>query len=209
MAKYNDAVCRLCRREGMKLYLKGEKCYSPKCILEKRPYPPGKGSDRGGRRAKASDYGIRLREKQKARRIYGVMEKQFRRYFDMASREKGLTGENLLRLLERRLDNVVYRLGFASSRREARQLVSHGHFLINGRSTNVPSYLVKVGDEIKVKEKSKDIEPIQRGLSYERNVPSWLELDGDALTGKVLDFPKREDIDIDINEQMIVEFYSR
>ncbi len=209
MAKYNDAVCRLCRREGMKLYLKGEKCYSPKCILEKRPYPPGKGSDRGGRRVKASDYGIRLREKQKARRIYGVMEKQFRRYFDMASREKGLTGENLLRLLERRLDNVVYRLGFASSRREARQLVSHGHFLINGRSTNVPSYLVKVGDEIKVKEKSKDIEPIQRGLSYERNVPSWLELDGDALTGKVLDFPKREDIDIDINEQMIVEFYSR
>ncbi len=209
MAKYNDAVCRLCRREGVKLYLKGEKCYSPKCVLEKRPYPPGKGSDRGGRRAKASDYGIRLREKQKARRIYGVMEKQFRRYFDMASREKGLTGENLLRLLERRLDNVVYRLGFASSRREARQLVSHGHFLINGRSTNVPSYLVKIGDEIKVKEKSKDIEPIQRGLSYERNVPSWLELDNDALTGKVLDFPKREDIDIDINEQMIVEFYSR
>ncbi len=209
MAKYNDAVCRLCRREGMKLYLKGEKCYSPKCILEKRPYPPGKGSDRGGRRAKASDYGIRLREKQKARRIYGVMEKQFRRYFDMASREKGLTGENLLRLLERRLDNVVYRLGFASSRREARQLVSHGHFLINGRSTNVPSYLVRVGDEIKVKEKSKDIEPIQRGLSYERSVPSWLELDRDAFSGKVLDLPKREDIDIDINEQMIVEFYSR
>ncbi len=209
MAKYNDAVCRLCRREGMKLYLKGEKCYSPKCILEKRPYPPGKSSDRGGRRAKASDYGIRLREKQKARRIYGVMERQFRRYFDMASREKGLTGENLLRLLERRLDNVVYRLGFASSRREARQLVSHGHFLVNGRSTNIPSYLVRVGDEIKVKEKSKEIEPIQRGLSYERSVPSWLELDREALSGKVVDLPKRDDIDIDINEQMIVEFYSR
>ncbi len=209
MAKYNDAVCRLCRREGMKLYLKGEKCYSPKCILEKRPYPPGKSSDRGARRAKASDYGIRLREKQKARRIYGVMERQFRRYFDMASREKGLTGENLLRLLERRLDNVVYRLGFASSRREARQLVSHGHFLVNGRSTNIPSYLVRVGDEIKVKDRSKDIEPIQRGLSYERTVPSWLDLDKEALSGKVVDLPKREDIDIEINEQMIVEFYSR
>ena len=208
MAKYNDAVCRLCRREGVKLYLKGEKCYSPKCILEKRPYPPGKSSDRG-RRAKVSDYGIRLREKQKARRIYGVMEKQFKRYFDMASREKGLTGENLIRLLERRLDNVVYRLGFASSRREARQLVSHGHFLINGRSTNIPSYLVKVGDTIKVKDKSKDIEPIQRGLSYEKATPLWLELDMESLTGKVVDLPKREDVDIDIKEQLIVEFYSR
>ncbi len=208
MAKYNDAVCRLCRREGVKLYLKGEKCYSPKCIMEKRPYPPGKSSDRG-RRAKVSDYGIRLREKQKARRIYGVMEKQFRRYFDMASREKGLTGENLIRLLERRLDNVVYRLGFASSRREARQLVSHGHFLVNGRSTNIPSYLVKVGDVIKVKDKSKDIEPIQRGLSYEKATPLWLELDAESLTGKVVDLPKREDVDIDIKEQLIVEFYSR
>ena len=208
MAKYNDAVCRLCRREGTKLYLKGEKCYSPKCILEKRPYPPGKGSERG-RRAKVSDYGIRLREKQKARRIYGIMEKQFKRYFDMASREKGLTGENLLRLLERRLDNVVYRLGFASSRREARLLVSHGHFEVNGRSTNIPSYLVKIGDVVKVKDKSKDIEPIQRGLSYEKAAPGWLELDENNLSGKVLDFPKREDIDVLVNEQMIVEFYSR
>ena len=208
MAKYNDAVCRLCRREGTKLYLKGEKCYSPKCILERRPYPPGRGSERG-KRAKASDYGIRLREKQKARRIYGIMERQFKRYFDMASREKGLTGENLLRLLERRLDNVVYRLGFASSRREARLLVSHGHFEVNGRSTNIPSYLVKVGDVVKVKDKSKDIEPIQRGLSYEKITPGWLELDRDNFSGKVVDFPKREDIDIDINEQMIVEFYSR
>ena len=208
MAKYNGPVCKLCRREGMKLYLKGEKCYSSKCIFEKRPYPPGKSSDRS-RRAKASDYGIRLREKQKARRIYGIMEKQFKRYFDMASREKGLTGENLLRLLERRLDNVIYRLGFASSRREARQLVSHGHFMVNGRSTNIPSYLVKVGDVIKVKDRSKEVEPIQRGLSYEKSVPAWLELDEESLSGRVLDLPKREDIDVNINEQMIVEFYSR
>lgn len=207
MAKYNDALCKLCRREGTKLYLKGEKCFSPKCIFEKRPYPPGMNSNT--RRAKASDYSIRLREKQKARRIYGIMEKQFKGYFNMASKERGLTGENLLIFLERRLDNVVYRMGFASSRREARQLVTHGHFKVNGRKVNIPSYLVKVGDVIEAQDKSKETVPIQRSIGYEKAAPAWVEVDLDNFSAKIVGLPTRQDIDANINEQMIVEFYSR
>jgi len=208
MARYTGAVCRLCRREGVKLYLKGDRCYSDKCAIANKAYAPGQ---HGQSRKKVSEYGIQLREKQKVRRIYGVQEKQFRAYFAKAERQKGITGENLLRLLELRLDNVVYRLGMASSRIDARQLVRHGHFTVNGRKVNIPSFSVKVGQEIAVREGSKSSPKIQ-GIAAaiaNHNAPAWLEVDKENLVGKVAALPGREDIDLPINEQLIVELYSR
>jgi small subunit ribosomal protein S4 len=206
MARYADAKCRLCRREGMKLFLKGARCFTDKCAIERRNYPPGQ---HGLNRGKLTPYGVQLREKQKAKRIYGVLEGQFRRYFHAAEREKGVTGENLLRLLELRVDNVVYRLGFAASRRESRQMVAHGHFAVNGRKVSVPSYLVKVGDTVAL-----------RGTRYEARlddnmnagrgaVPQWLEVDPAGRRGVVRGLPLREDIQIPVSEQLIVELYSK
>ncbi len=213
MARYRGSVCRLCRREGMKLYLKGERCYSPKCSFERRPYPPGIHGQAMRFRRKASDYALQLREKQKVKRIYGVMERQFRRYFEEASRRKGLTGTTLLQILETRLDNVVYRLGLADSRAQARQLVRHGHIEVNGRKVNIPSYRVKPGDVIRVRDKSRKnaffrarAELLAEGT---KTVPDWLELDVNNLAGRVLALPQRHHIDLDISEQLIVEFYSR
>ncbi|MGB9859980.1 MAG: 30S ribosomal protein S4 [Moorellaceae bacterium] len=208
MARYKGPVCRLCRREGIKLYLKGERCYTDKCAVARRSYAPGQ---HGQERRKLSEYGIRLREKQKARRIYGVLERQFRNYFERAEREKGITGENLLRLLERRLDNVVYRLGFASSRAEARQLVRHGHFTVNGRKVDIPSYLVEPGDEIAVREKSKESPKFKEIASQavHRTPPAWLESDVVNLKGRVLTLPTRDQIDVPIQEHLIVELYSK
>ncbi|MDS1030445.1 30S ribosomal protein S4 [Bacillota bacterium LX-D] len=208
MARYKEAVCRLCRREGMKLYLKGDRCYSDKCAVDRRNYAPGQ---HGQNRKKVSEYGLQLREKQKARRVYGVLEKQFENYFAKADRQKGVTGENLLRLLERRLDNVVYRLGFAGSRPEARQLVRHGHFTINGRKVNIPSLQVRVGDEIAVREKSVGSEKFKElaELAAQKTVPNWLELNAPALRARVIALPSREDIDIPVEEHLIVELYSR
>ncbi|AFV12732.1 30S ribosomal protein S4 [Thermacetogenium phaeum DSM 12270] len=208
MARYTGPVCRLCRREGIKLYLKGDRCYSEKCAIDRRSYPPGQ---KGFARKKITEYGLQLREKQRARRIYGVLERQFRRYFEMAERQKGVTGENLLRLLERRLDNVVYRLGFARSRPEARQLVRHGHFTVNGRRVNIPSYLVRVGDEIAVSEKSREI-PLFKEIAEtiaQKTPPPWLEVDAERMRGRVAGIPAREDIDVPIQEHLIVELYSR
>jgi len=208
MARYTGAVCRLCRREGMKLYLKGDRCYSDKCAFACKQAAPGQ---HGTSRKKVSEYGMQLREKQKVKRIYGVQEKQFRLYYDKASRQKGVTGENLLALLERRLDNVVYRLGLASSRVDARQLVRHGHFTVNGRKVNIPSFLVREGMVITVKEgsrRSPKFEAIAAAISRV-NAPSWLELDKANLVGKVVGAPSRADIDLPINEQLIVELYSR
>lgn len=209
MGRYTEAVCRQCRREGEKLYLKGDRCYSDKCALERRPYAPGMHGQ--GRRQKLSEYGIQLREKQKTKRIYGVQERQFRNYFEKAERQKGITGENLLILLERRLDNVVYRLGFASSRKEARQLVSHGHFTVNGRKVNIPSMLVKVGDVIQVKEKSKEspkFQELKEQAAY-KTVPEWLSVDVENMSGTVLAYPTRDQIDTPVKEHLIVELYSR
>ncbi|MCL6518644.1 MAG: 30S ribosomal protein S4 [Armatimonadetes bacterium] len=208
MAVTSGAVCRMCRREGMKLFLKGERCYSRKCSFERRSYPPGQhGQTRPG---KIKEYGAQLREKQKLRRIYGVRETQLRIYIKEAIRRRGVTGETLLQLLESRLDNVVYRLGFASSRAMARELVSHGHFLVNGQKVNTPSYLVKPGDVIEVKPKSKDIIPIVESLQATAGrVPPWLELDAEAKKGRVLRLPTREEIDTQVDETLIVEFYSR
>jgi len=207
MARYTDSVCRLCRREGTKLFLKGDRCYSQKCSAVKRPAPPGQ---HGQSRKKPSNYGVQLREKQKCRRAYGIMEAQFRRYFEMAERMRGIAGENLLQLLERRLDNVVYRLGFADSRPQARQFVRHNHILVKGERVNIPSYLVKAGDMITIKESSKDIERLkslkEEGIGV---LPKWLELDAANLTGKVLTLPKREDIDLSLAEHLIIELYSR
>ncbi len=210
MAKYTGPRCRLCRREGMKLFLKGERCYTDKCAFERRSYPPGQ-HGQAQMRAKRSDYGIRLREKQKVKRIYGVSEKQFGRYFDRADRMRGQTGHNLLQLLERRLDNVVYRLGFASSRMQARQMVAHGLFLVNGRPVDIPSYQVKVGDVIELKEKYRQNQFIIDNLEavIRRGVPQWLELDKDNFKGTVKALPTREDVTMPIQEQLIVEFYSR
>lgn len=209
MARYTGPVCRLCRRHGEKLFLKGEKCYTPKCPLERRRTPPGHRPH--SRPHKLSEYGLRLLEKQKAKRIYGVLERQFRRYFEMASKLPGLTGENLLKILERRLDNVVYRLGFAESRPQARQLTCHGHFKVNGRRVNIPSYLVKPGDVISWKEGKENCFPYQSALQRVKEVklPSWLSLDREKLVAKVLGEPKREDIGFSINEQLIVEYYAR
>ncbi len=207
MARYTGAVCRLCRREGMKLYLKGDRCYTDKCAITKRAYVPGQ---HGGGRRKLSDYAIQLREKQKAKRFYGVLESQFRKYFEIADKQAGITGDNLLRLLESRLDNVVYRLGFASSRAEARQLVTHGHFRVNGKKVDIPSYLVSVGDIIAVKGKSKSSDKF-RGLveNFKGNIPEWLTVDIEKLEGTVVSLPSREDIDLPIAENLIVELYSR
>jgi small subunit ribosomal protein S4 len=211
LARYTDAVCRLCRREGQKLYLKGDRCLTPKCAFERRGYPPGMHARKTQFRRTESDYALQLREKQKVKRIYGVMERQFRRYFRYALRTKGLTGATLLTVLESRLDNVVYRLGLANSRAQARQLVRHGHITVNGRKTNVPSYLVKVNDVIAVRPESRARAYFRTLNEYlgERATPQWLSLDVDALSGRVLARPTREDIDIPINEQLIVEYYSR
>lgn len=209
MARYTGPVCRLCRREGMKLFLKGERCYTGKCAIDRRPYAPGQhGQSRG---KKPTDYGIQLREKQKARRIYGVNEGQFRRYFDEAARQKGVAGDNLLRLLERRLDNVVFQLGLATSRPEARQLVRHGHFTVDGKRVDIPSYLVRVGQVVAVKEGSMSSPRIKEivGNLGTRAVPRWLSLDANAVSGTVIALPAREDIQLPIQEHLIVEKYSR
>ncbi len=212
MARYTGPSCKLCRREGEKLFLKGARCLSPKCALERREYPPGAhGRESQWRRRRASDYSKQLREKQKARRIYGVMERQFRRYFRLAQRRPGLTGINLLAILESRLDNVVYRLGFADSRTQARQLVSHGHFDLNGRRNNIPSAIVRAGDILSVRKESRRT-PYFKAAGQQlddRQVPRWLSLDVDALSGQVTQLPEREDIDVSLNEQLIVEYYSR
>jgi small subunit ribosomal protein S4 len=211
MARYTEAVCKLCRREGEKLYLKGEKCYTDKCPVSRRPYAPGLHGKKGQFRRKVSDYGLQLREKQKARRIYGVLEAQFRRYFEEAERQSGVTGTNLLRMLEQRLDNVVYRLGFAASRNQARQQVLHGHIEVNGRKVNIPSYQVQPGDVIAVRERSRRLAEFRDlpQILEQRGVPEWLSLDPARLTGRVLSLPPREAIDIPLREELIVEFYSR
>lgn len=209
MGRYTDSICRQCRREGEKLFLKGDRCYSEKCAIEKRPYIPGQHGQ--GRRQKPTEYGIQLREKQKTKRIYGLMEKQFRNYFKKADRQQGITGENLLILLERRFDNVVYRLGFGASRKEARQLVNHGHFTINGKRADIPSMLLREGDVIEVKEGSRSsakFQEIKEQAAY-KTPPEWLSVDVDNLIGKVLANPTREQIDTAVNEQLIVELYSR
>ena len=209
MARYRGPVCRLCRREGMKLFLKGERCYKEKCAIERRNAPPGQHGM--GRRRKVRAYGLQLREKQKLRRIYGLLEGQFRRTFDEANRRKGVTGETLLQLLELRLDNVVYSLGFATSRTQARQLVRHGHIEVDGRRVNIPSFRVRPGVEIGVREKSRKNTHISEAVEFAqgRGIPPWLELDAATFTGKVLENPVREDIRFPIQEQLIVELYSR
>ncbi len=209
MARYTGPVCRLCRREGMKLFLKGERCYTGKCAIDRRAYAPGQHGQ--ARAKKPTEYGLQLREKQKARRLYGVMEKQFRSYFDEAARRKGVTGENLLVLLERRLDNVVFHLGFASSRPEARQLVNHGHFTVNGHKVDIASYSVRSGEVIAVKEGSKSSPRMKQLLENlgSRTVPGWLSLDANAAAGTVVALPTREDIQLPIQEHLIVEKYSR
>ena len=207
MAKYTESKCRLCRREGAKLFLKGERCFKGSCAFEKRPVAPGQ---HGMARKKISEYGLQLREKQTCKRIYGVLEGQFRKYYEQADRMKGITGSNMLALLERRLDNVIYRMGIGSSRSQARQLVTHGHFTVNGKNVNIASYIVKAGDEIAVKENKKDnkyfaeIKQMKVG-----NMPAWLEFNPETLTGKVLSIPTREEIDVSIKEHMIVELYSK
>jgi len=208
MARYTDAVCRLCRREGQKLFLKGDRCYTDKCAVTRRSYAPGM---HGQGRSKVSEYGMQLREKQKARRYYGVLESQFRGYFEKASKMKGKTGENLLAILETRLDNVVYRLGFAMSRAEARQLVTHGHFTVNGKKCSIPSFLVKPGMTVALKESSRSLEKFKAVIEANafRQPPKWLDYDRDAATAKVIALPAREDIDLPVEEQLIVEFYSR
>ena len=209
MARYTDPVCRLCRREGMKLFLKGSKCFSDKCPIEKRNFAPGQhGKDR---KTKVVGYGLQLREKQKTKRIYFTQEGQFRNYFEKAARSKGVTGELLLQQLERRLDNVVYRLGFGISRRQARQLVRHGHVAVNGRKVNIPSYQVSVGEEIIVREGSRKLVILEQAKEFasHQNAPNWLEIDRDNFKGRVLSLPKREDIQLPVNEQLIVELYSK
>ena len=208
MARYTQSVCRLCRRENLKLFLKGERCYTEKCAVDRRNYAPGQ---HGQSRKKLSDYGAQLREKQKVRRIYGLLENQFRNTFKKADQQKGITGENLLRFLERRLDSIVYRLGFANSRNEARQLVLHNHFLVNQSKVNVPSYLVKPGDVIELREKSKKVVRIMEALEgvARRGVPQWLELDKDQMKGQMKALPNREDITIPIQEKLIIELYSK
>lgn len=208
MARNTASVCRMCRREGMKLFLKGERCFTDKCAIERRNYPPGQ---HGQGRHKFSEYSIQLREKQKVKRIYGVLERQFRRYFQMAERGKGVTGEALLVLLERRFDNTVYRMGFSNSRSEARQLIRHGHFAVNGRKVTIPSFLVKQGDKVEVREKSRKVVRIVESLelSQRRGVPDWLEMDREAFAGMVKAYPERADLTMPINETLIVELYSK
>ena len=209
LARYTDAVCRLCRREGIKLFLKGSKCFTDKCPIEKRNFAPGQhGKDR---KAKIVGYGLQLREKQKTKRIYFTQEGQFRNYFEKAARTRGVTGELLLQQLERRLDNVVYRMGFAMSRRQARQLVRHGHIAVNGRKVNIPSFEVNAGQEITVREGSHKLPILEQAKEFasHQTVPNWLEIDRDAYKGRVLQLPKREDIQLPVNEQLIVELYSK
>lgn len=206
MARYTGPVCRLCRRDGIKLYLKGDKCFSDKCPIAKRPYAPGQ---HGQSRKKLSNYGTQLREKQKAKRIYGILETQFREYYEKAESKKGITGENLLKMLELRLDNVVFRMGFANSRVEARQLVRHGHFMVNGKKVNIPSYNVSVGDTIALKEASKSSQKFKALAEVSRNILEWLDVDTEKMEGKVVAQPKRENIDIPVQETLIVELYSK
>lgn len=208
MARYSDPVCRLCRREGMKLFLKGDRCFKDKCAIERRNYAPGQ---HGRRRSKVLGYGLQLREKQKVKRIYGILERQFRLYFKEAARRGGITGENLLRQLELRLDNVVYSLGFSSSRAQARQLVRHGHVEVNGRKLNIPSYQVRKGDSIQVREKSRKNDQVRQAVETAagRGVPAWLQLNAEQFQGSVIDLPKREDIRLPIQENLIVELYSK
>jgi len=209
MARYTGPVCRLCRREGMKLFLKGERCYTEKCAIEKRNMPPGQHGKL--RKAKIVGYGLQLREKQKVKRIYGVLENQFRRYFESAARHRGVTGVMLLQALETRLDNVVYRLGFATSRPQARQLVRHGHFLINGKKVDIPSYAVKMGDEVRVREASAKSAVVAHAIDEVkgRGVPEWLQVDAASTLGRVLSIPTREQINLPVQEQLIVELYSK
>lgn len=208
MARYTGAVCKLCRREGQKLFLKGERCYSDKCAIARRAYAPGQ---HGQDRKKVSEYGVQLRAKQKTRRFYGVLESQFAKYFEMAERQNGMAGENLLRILESRIDNVVYRMGLASSRAEARQLVRHGHFTLNGHKANIPSILLKAGDVIAVAENSKTSEKMKAVVEANaaKPVPKWLEINKETLVGKVVELPSRDDIDLDVEEHLIVELYSK
>ncbi len=208
MARYTEAVCRLCRREGQKLFLKGERCYSGKCAIDRRAYAPGQ---HGQGRKKLSEYGLQLREKQKAKRFYGVLEGQFAHYYELAEKKAGVTGENLLQILESRLDNVIYRLGFGLSRAEARQLVVHGHFLVNGKKVDIPSYLVKEGDVITIKETSRSLPKIKAIIEATegKNIPEWLDLDRNTLQGKVVTLAKRSDIDLEVEEHLIVELYSK
>jgi small subunit ribosomal protein S4 len=208
LARYTDSVCRLCRREGLKLFLKGERCYTDKCAIERRNYPPG---DHGQGRSKFSEYAVQLREKQKVKRMYGLMEGQFRRYFALAEAARGITGETLLLLLEQRLDNMVYRMGFATSRAEARQLVCHGHFLVDGRKVNIPSYLLKPGQSITVRERSRAVARILEALEQaeRRGVPEWVEVQREAFSGRVKALPARADLTMPINEKLVVELYSK
>lgn len=208
MARYRESVCRLCRREGIKLFLKGQRCYSDKCAIERRQYAPGQ---HGEKRVKHSEYGSQLREKQKVKRLYGLLERQFRHYFHKAENKKGITGAQLLTMLEQRLDNMVYRLGFCSSRSEARQFVMHGHFLVNGKKVNVPSYLVNQGDQISLREKSRQNVKVQESMEAvdRRGVPSWVELDKANFIGTVKTLPTREELTLPMQEQLIVEFYSK
>ncbi len=208
MARYRDSYCRRCRGEQLKLFLKGDRCFTDKCAIERRQYPPGQ---HGQRRRKLSEYGIQLREKQRAKSLYGILEKQFRKYFSMADRMKGVTGDNLLMLLERRLDNMVYRMGFARSRSQARQLVKHGHFKVNDRRITIPSYLVRQGDTISLVEKSRKRTVIMESMEAveRRGVPEWLMLEKDKFQGKVMAYPSREQLTMPINERLIVELYSK
>ncbi|MCX5854266.1 MAG: 30S ribosomal protein S4 [Deltaproteobacteria bacterium] len=208
MARYTESFCRLCRREGLKLFLKGDRCYSDKCAFERRGYAPG---DHGQARKKYSDYGVQLREKQKLKRMYGLLERQFRGYFEKADRQKGITGTNLLLFLERRLDNMVFRMGFTNSRTEARQLVRHNHFLVDGKTVNIPSFMVNVGSEISLREKSRKVERILDAMEAvaRRGVPQWLELDKDNFRGVVKTLPSREELTMPIKEQLVVELYSK
>ncbi|HKN18197.1 MAG TPA: 30S ribosomal protein S4 [Dissulfurispiraceae bacterium] len=208
MARYTGPLCRLCRREGEKLFLKGTRCYTEKCGVERRKYPPGQ---HGQSRGKLSDYGMQLREKQKVRRVYWIMEDQFRNYFEKASRLKGITGEVLLQLLERRLDNVVYRMGFAFNRRESRQLVGHGHFIVNGKKVDIPSYILKDGDMVAVAPQSRELQAITESLTIaeHRGFPEWVEVDTNNLTGKFVRVPSRDEIQLPVQEQLIVELYSK
>ena len=209
MARYTDSVCRICRRENLKLFLKGDRCYSDKCAFDRRGYPPGQHGQRRGR--KTSDYGIQLREKQKVKRMYGLSEKQFRLFFARADRQKGVTGTNLLIALERRLDNVVYRLGFVNSRTQGRHFVKHNHFIVNGKKVNIPSFLVKIGDVVEVRDKSQKIQAIGDALDavVRRGVPQWLDLEKDNKKGIIKGFPVREDLTMPMQEQFIVELYSK
>jgi len=208
VARYTNPVCKLCRREGMKLFLKGDRCFTVKCAVEKRNYPPG---EHGQRRSKPSEYGLQLREKQKMKRIYGVLEAQFRTYFQMAARQKGVTGENLVRLLEQRLDNIVHRLGFAASRAQARVLVRHGHFRVNGRRVTIPSVLLKAGDVVEVQPKSRELTEIAGALegAKKRRVPAWLEMDAGNFKATVRTLPSKEEMAIPVQEQLVVALYSK